>query len=490
MTVSIERFEKVYRQLLFRTHQLAPDESISFTTGLWEREEGYKRNYWDDARALLKLETWQAHKNDPDYILSLASQVFTNNLVSYENYSKLFEIFTAGNVLKKKAADALYDIYFGPDDEAAFNSFASVLNSKHMNDPLSIASLYFFLKDKTEDGDYRYVTSRRAGTGEQIAKLHLNASCVQVCTWENYQQYLQIVRDLQKLLKRYHPKTTLLDAQSFLWMLHFIDPSTPEYNESEDSFTDYSNGIVHISKEQWVMLIDEGVITEEDIEYLAKFYASPEHASTPLRLSILENTHPTSYTSPCVSLAKRVSERLSIPEIPREETGGQKYYPVLFLGKYVDDERHFAWKLRPELIEALEKCSVRQLERAIQEMYRAEENAASELSDDELLEQAKMIHNGPAHVYTSVTQQRQRDPRLVLAAKRRANGICQLCGKMLDFNDRQGKPYLEVHHIIPLSENGPDELSNMVALCPNCHRRMHILNAAEDKAKLEEVAAY
>ena len=32
-----------------------------------------------------------------------------------------------------------------------------------------------------------------------------------------------------------------------------------------------------------------------------------------------------------------------------------------------------------------------------------------------------------------------------------------------------GKPYLEVHHIIQLAKGGPDTIKNAVALCPNCH---------------------
>jgi len=37
--------------------------------------------------------------------------------------------------------------------------------------------------------------------------------------------------------------------------------------------------------------------------------------------------------------------------------------------------------------------------------------------------------------------------------------------------DRQ--PFLEVHHIKPLAEDGADMLFSAVALCPNCHRRCH-----------------
>jgi hypothetical protein len=54
-----------------------------------------------------------------------------------------------------------------------------------------------------------------------------------------------------------------------------------------------------------------------------------------------------------------------------------------------------------------------------------------------------------------------------------ADGVCQGCKQKAPFRAVDGRPFLEVHHIIPLSLGGPDVLSNVVALCPNCHRKQH-----------------
>ncbi|MDN3362207.1 HNH endonuclease [Priestia megaterium] len=69
-------------------------------------------------------------------------------------------------------------------------------------------------------------------------------------------------------------------------------------------------------------------------------------------------------------------------------------------------------------------------------------------------------------------------------AKKIAQGICQLCDKEAPFIDRQGNPFLEVHHINYLSKGGEDEIDNVVALCPNCHRRIHMLEDEEDFKKI------
>lgn len=51
-----------------------------------------------------------------------------------------------------------------------------------------------------------------------------------------------------------------------------------------------------------------------------------------------------------------------------------------------------------------------------------------------------------------------------------------------------GKPYLEAHHLIPMAkqplfENRLDVISNIIPLCPTCHRRIHI-GVNEDRKKM------
>lgn len=55
----------------------------------------------------------------------------------------------------------------------------------------------------------------------------------------------------------------------------------------------------------------------------------------------------------------------------------------------------------------------------------------------------------------------------------RAKGICESCGKAAPFLNREGKSYLEAHHIRQLSDDGLDIPSWMAAICPNCHREIH-----------------
>jgi len=58
-------------------------------------------------------------------------------------------------------------------------------------------------------------------------------------------------------------------------------------------------------------------------------------------------------------------------------------------------------------------------------------------------------------------------------ALRMANGVCQGCKEKAPFVDKQGQPFLEVHHLTRQSDGGADDPENVIAICPNCHRRVH-----------------
>jgi 5-methylcytosine-specific restriction protein A len=116
------------------------------------------------------------------------------------------------------------------------------------------------------------------------------------------------------------------------------------------------------------------------------------------------------------------------------------------------------------------------------------EKYANTLSDDELRERAMRSHDVPGE-RTVIIRRFERNFDVVAWAKRRANGICQLCQSQAPFITKQGNPFLETHHIIPLGQDGKDVIENTVALCPNCHRKLHhAFNPEDDKERLIRIA--
>jgi 5-methylcytosine-specific restriction protein A len=112
---------------------------------------------------------------------------------------------------------------------------------------------------------------------------------------------------------------------------------------------------------------------------------------------------------------------------------------------------------------------------------------AEKLNDEELKHRARFAPKKPG-TRTSQTTQFERNDFIAEFTKRTAKGVCQLCNSPAPFSNKKKNPYLECHHIIWLSKGGEDTIQNTVALCPNCHRKMHILNDPKDILFLQTIS--
>ena len=114
-------------------------------------------------------------------------------------------------------------------------------------------------------------------------------------------------------------------------------------------------------------------------------------------------------------------------------------------------------------------------------LKKQEENESKVRSfDPNLLEKKARESKERPKLINTISKNYERDPYVAGYSKIRANGCCQLCGDDAPFFNKDGSPFLEMHHIKWLSEGGKDSVDNTVALCPNCHRKMHMLNLKED----------
>jgi len=121
----------------------------------------------------------------------------------------------------------------------------------------------------------------------------------------------------------------------------------------------------------------------------------------------------------------------------------------------------------------------------LNEILEAEGNV--ENSDDNLIKGAQKrkekVRNGDVLTYP-------RNKEESLEAKRLSEWQCELNSNHLTFTSNiNQKPYMEAHHLIPMSaqdyfEYTLDFADNIVCLCPNCHRKIH---HAKDELKKEMV---
>lgn len=125
---------------------------------------------------------------------------------------------------------------------------------------------------------------------------------------------------------------------------------------------------------------------------------------------------------------------------------------------------------------------------ALQEWLGENERRAALLPLNELAVRAGKASVKPRQI-ESTSSTYVRDSFVAAYAKKAAGGVCALCGADAPFRTTSDEPYLESHHIDWLSRGGHDSTDNVVALCPNCHRKMHVVDSAVDRAALVSAVA-
>lgn len=100
-----------------------------------------------------------------------------------------------------------------------------------------------------------------------------------------------------------------------------------------------------------------------------------------------------------------------------------------------------------------------------------EEDTSVNLSEDDEDEDEEIVER--------VVKYRARNRKLVRKLKELYNGACQVTGTDFTFEKPNGEYYSEVHHLIPLGEDGSDEYANMVVVSPLIHRMLHYADVSE-----------
>lgn len=113
--------------------------------------------------------------------------------------------------------------------------------------------------------------------------------------------------------------------------------------------------------------------------------------------------------------------------------------------------------------------------------------------------------NAPAPEWTGVKEEQamttsprtgrdipKRDPQRAADALRHAEYLCEYDESDRTFLRKNGKPYTEPHHLIPISkyrdfEYSVDVMENIVSLCSHCHNLLHYGRFEDKKPILEKL---
>jgi predicted HNH restriction endonuclease len=205
-------------------------------------------------------------------------------------------------------------------------------------------------------------------------------------------------------------------------------------------------------------------LNEKDISLLSFLYHLEGKAATGTQIkNALKYTNVGAVNLHVVDLAKKLASTFSYTPTIRANNK-EWWWPCLFTGKQI--EEGYLWTLKPDVSEWFENY-----------FYHESVIEKVKLSlNDNVDARRKRLSSKSADMKEFIVQLKQirRNADVVAEALYLANGICQKCKKDAPFltkNDR--RPYLEVHHVIPLSQGGKDGIENVLALCPNCHREIH-----------------
>lgn len=269
---------------------------------------------------------------------------------------------------------------------------------------------------------------------------------------------------------------------------------------------------ISITDQKWVELLKNPKITSDfNKKILKALYESDNHAN--ICSEIVKMINGPNYrahgaaNSSIGRFGKRILDKTGVQAPSFRDDGAPWGWNVPFWGWHDEKHRgHYFWQLRPELAKAirnhpdilqLSKKSLK-LEKNPNELSAinqditnqknlARHNQNKKLSLDELKRRAQHSQKD-VKKRENVSSTFERNQDVVDYVKRVAKGICQLCEAPAPFRDKDGDPFLHVHHIIWLTRNGSDIIDNCVALCPNCHAKMHILDKKDDCAKLRKIA--
>lgn len=233
---------------------------------------------------------------------------------------------------------------------------------------------------------------------------------------------------------------------------------------------------IDISVEQWKgMLNNPDVFYPEAKEMILQWYFHEGHQAT--SKTIMNLYHPdkkgTIYNGIVIGLSKKILAYLKYSFWVESNDGkSESFWCIPFEGwhKDYDESKSFVWKLRDELIQA------------INENIEFKKGFVSkEIDNCESFSEISTKEGKKRLIYTTKYERKSqnRDAAIRLSKMmHRGRLICETCG--FDFEKTYGeigKNFIEVHHIKPL-HSLEDEIDinperDLICICSNCHRMIH-----------------
>lgn len=200
--------------------------AIAFHAGYLYDREWYKRLVWTKAHNGMNPSVWKEEMIGSGRIMEEVSMVLNrktdgrrNSIINWRSVAGLRSQFREK---KEDSERVLYMIFHEKDDRVAFEEAVKVWGATY-----PAISYLFFLKNR-----HIYMPVRPQLFRDRLEHLGFTTACMEECNWDNYLEFLEILKWIQKqLIRKLDDSTELIDAHTFLILVDPEEQLTP----SEDS---------------------------------------------------------------------------------------------------------------------------------------------------------------------------------------------------------------------------------------------------------------
>lgn len=222
---------------------------ISFrnSTGFLGREEDYKSRIAEEARKELNFNGWKESWIGTGKIANCAKRAMNRagNLVN-KNQQVNFKNRLDPNhsQFREESERVLFDIYRNTsiEESASFAKAVETFGAKY-----DTIAFLFFIKD-----DSRFLPISPGNFDKGFAALDIDYSTSFHCGWENYQGFIEIIKEIRTVMEDMLPMQgtlRLIDAHSFVWIIQqkrFREwvPSAEQSIQIEQALEEYITGVV------------------------------------------------------------------------------------------------------------------------------------------------------------------------------------------------------------------------------------------------------
>ena len=271
--INQERLQRAMKWFLYYTINQKQNSNIDFSDGWISSEEGYKEELFVNAHKALEYGSWEKEMVGSGMILECVINAFhakdnhnLNNIVDYHNITK-FQKKAEEDL--HSAEDILFRLYNEEIPEKAFDDACTFWGKWYPE-----LSFLLFARDKDS-----FVPVKTTHHLDRFKKLGINTDCLSYCSWANYRTYMLIHEEVRQQLETYYGMpVSLLDAHSFIWVLHHADDNftcdnLPEIEDIGGDQDPYESTVIKGEK--------EGRITER---YVTKYERNPRNRTEAIRI--------------------------------------------------------------------------------------------------------------------------------------------------------------------------------------------------------------